>query len=131
MQHKRHRNLTAAALVAGALLGLAACSSGSSRPVDAPAPTATVTQTPAAPDAGNLEAKRPAVLAALRDVNSRLAGNETQAMTDAIKQCAALDSGAPNPDHLAAQRFAHDGITLTDDDGAHIDIGLRNSLCPD
>ncbi|MGW0939873.1 hypothetical protein [Streptomyces sp. NPDC002666] len=75
-------------------------------------------------------AERDAVLAAVRDVNGNLTQDEDKAIDAARNQCAALDGGAANTDHTAAQRFSYDGITLTDDDGSHINIGLRKTLCP-
>jgi len=75
-------------------------------------------------------AERDAVLAAVRDVNGNLTHDEDKAIDAARNQCAALDGGAANTDHTAAQRFSYDGVTLTDDDGSHINIGLRKTLCP-
>ncbi|WP_244217203.1 hypothetical protein [Streptomyces carpinensis] len=75
-------------------------------------------------------AGRTAVLGAIRDVDARLTADEDKAIGAARIQCAALARGATNPDHNAALRFSYDGVTLTDDDGAHIDIGLRETLCP-
>ncbi|MFE2021528.1 hypothetical protein ACFW9O_26155 [Streptomyces sp. NPDC059499] len=75
-------------------------------------------------------AERSAVLAAIHDVNGNLIHDEDKAIDAARNQCAALDGGATNPDHTAAQRFSYDGITLTDDDGKHINFGLRKTLCP-
>lgn len=76
-------------------------------------------------------AERSAVLAAIHDVNGNLIRDEDKAIDAARNQCAALDGGATNPDHSAAQRFSYGGITLTDDDGSHINIGLRKTLCPE
>ncbi|MFR9798237.1 hypothetical protein ACL02U_20400 [Streptomyces sp. MS06] len=81
---------------------------------------------PAAPTG----AERDAVLAAIRDVNAKLTVDEDKAVDAARKQCSALDGGAANPDHAAAQRFSYGGVTLTDDDGGHLNIGLRKTLCP-
>ncbi|MFD5269443.1 hypothetical protein [Streptomyces sp. NPDC058335] len=75
-------------------------------------------------------AERDAVLAAIHDVNSNLTHDEDKAVNAARNQCASLDGGATNPDHTAAQRFSYDGVTLTDDDGSHINLGLRKTLCP-
>ncbi|MEU9946815.1 hypothetical protein [Streptomyces sp. NPDC047939] len=75
-------------------------------------------------------AERDAVLAAVSDVNGNLTHDEDKAIDAARHQCAALDGGAANTDHTAAQRFSYDGVTLTDDDGSHINIGLRKTLCP-
>jgi hypothetical protein len=75
-------------------------------------------------------AKRTAVLGAIRDVDAKLTADENKAIDAARNQCSALDGGAANPDHSAAQRFSYDGVTLTDDDGAHLNIGLRKTLCP-
>lgn len=49
-------------------------------------------------------AERDAVLAAVMDVNSRLTQDEDKAIDAARNQCAALDGGAANTDHSAAQR---------------------------
>ncbi|WP_328561844.1 hypothetical protein [Streptomyces coelicoflavus] len=76
-------------------------------------------------------AERDAVLAAVFDVNAKLTADEDKAIDAARNQCASLDGGATNPDHTAALRFSYDGITLTDDDGAHLNIGLRKTLCPE
>lgn len=76
-------------------------------------------------------ADRAAVLAVLFDVGGgKLISDEDKAVGAARDQCAALDGGAANPDHAAAQRFSYNGVTLTDDQGKHIDIGLRKTLCP-
>ncbi|WP_327365313.1 hypothetical protein [Streptomyces sp. NBC_01217] len=76
-------------------------------------------------------AERDAVLATILDVNSNLIHDEDKAINAARNQCAALDGGATDPDHSAAQRFSYDGVTLTDDDGSHINFGLRKTLCPE
>ncbi|MGW3687749.1 DUF732 domain-containing protein [Streptomyces sp. NPDC005125] len=76
-------------------------------------------------------AERDAVLATILDVNSNLIHDEDKAINAARNQCAALDGGATNPDHSAAQRFSYDGVTLTDDDGSHINFGLRKTFCPE
>lgn len=76
-------------------------------------------------------AERDAVLATILDVNSNLIHDEDKAINAARNQCAALDGGATDPDHSAAQRFSYDGVTLTDDDGSHINRGLRKTLCPE
>ncbi len=65
------------------------------------------------------------------DVNATLTHDEAKAIDAARNQCAALDGGAANPDHSAAQRFSYAGVTLTDDDGSHINTGLRKTLCPE
>ncbi|MDK1344186.1 hypothetical protein QNO09_12905 [Streptomyces sp. 378] len=75
-------------------------------------------------------AKRDALLAAIHDVNAKLTADEDKAIDAARNQCSGLNGGAKNPDHLAAERFSYNGITLTDDDGAHLNIGLRKTLCP-
>ncbi|MFC5801981.1 hypothetical protein [Streptomyces formicae] len=74
--------------------------------------------------------ERSAVLGAIFDVNAKLTQDEDKAIDAARNQCSALDGGATNPDHSAAQRFSYNGVTLTDDDGSHINIGLRKTLCP-
>ncbi|MEU2429855.1 hypothetical protein ABZ611_10080 [Streptomyces sp. NPDC007861] len=75
--------------------------------------------------------ERSAVLAAIHDVNGKLTHDEDKAINAARNQCAALDGGATNPDHSAAQRFSYGGVTLTDEDGSHINFGLRKTLCPE
>ncbi|MEV7996882.1 hypothetical protein AB0O67_34880 [Streptomyces sp. NPDC086077] len=76
-------------------------------------------------------AERDAVLAAIRDVNGNLTHDEDKAIDAARNQCASLVGGATSPDREAAQRFSYDGVTLTDDDGSHINFGLRKTLCPE
>ncbi|MEU9090985.1 hypothetical protein [Streptomyces sp. NPDC048428] len=76
-------------------------------------------------------AERSAVLEAIHDVNGNLTHDEDKAIDAARNQCSALEGGATNPDHVAAQRFSYDGVTLTDDDGSHINFGLRRTLCPE
>ncbi|MFJ4467421.1 DUF732 domain-containing protein [Streptomyces sp. NPDC089424] len=76
-------------------------------------------------------AERDAVLAAIHDVNGNLTRDEDKAIEAARNQCSSLDNGTTNPDHAAAQRFSYDGVTLTDDDGSHINVGLRRTLCPE
>ncbi|GAA2930829.1 hypothetical protein ACFPN0_09345 [Kitasatospora cinereorecta] len=76
-------------------------------------------------------AERDAVLAAIHDVNGELTHDEDKAIDAARNQCASLEGGGTNPDHSAAQRFSYDGVTLTDEDGSHINFGLRKTLCPD
>ncbi|MFJ4832953.1 hypothetical protein ACIP79_24070 [Streptomyces sp. NPDC088747] len=76
-------------------------------------------------------AERDALLAAVMDVNGNLVHDEDKAVDAARNQCAALDGGTANPDHSAAQRFSYDGVTLSDDDGKHINLALRRTLCPE
>ncbi|MFE0633119.1 hypothetical protein ACFW3D_40070 [Streptomyces sp. NPDC058864] len=76
-------------------------------------------------------AERDAVLAAVMDVNSNLTHDEDKAINAARSQCSALDGDATNPDRSAAQRFSYNGVTLTDHDGRHINVGLRKTLCPE
>lgn len=133
---------TTAALIAALAITLVGCSSSdnddskpettesSSRPS-----TDTSADTSAAEKAAGIPAeptgdKRAAVLAAIHDVNAKLTADEDKAIEAARDQCSGLDGGAENPDRLAAERFSYNGITLTDDDGAHLNIGLRNTLCP-
>ncbi|MFD5629006.1 hypothetical protein [Streptomyces sp. NPDC127072] len=75
-------------------------------------------------------AERDALLAAVMDVSGNLIHDEDKAVDAARNQCAALDGGAANPDRIAAQRFSYDGVTLSDDDGKHINLALRRTLCP-
>jgi hypothetical protein len=46
------------------------------------------------------------------------------------EQCAKLSSGVADPDAAAVRNFSYDGITITPADGAHINYGLRQTLCP-
>lgn len=102
-------------------------SAGSSAPAAAGSTAAEAAGIPPEPD-GDL---RSAVLQAVQDVNGELIHDEDKAIDAARNQCAALDGGAENPDHAAAQRFSYDGVTLTDDDGRHLNVGLRSTLCPE
>ncbi|MFC9729752.1 hypothetical protein ACFWGM_10775 [Streptomyces roseolus] len=61
---------------------------------------------------------------------SGLIHDEEKAVDAARDQCAALDGGGAGSDRSAAQRFSYDGVTLTDDDGGHLDTGLRRALRP-
>lgn len=76
-------------------------------------------------------AARDAVLAVVKDVNGKLIHDEDKALDAARNQCSSLNGGGKNPDHSAAQRFSYNGVELTDDDGRHINIGLRKTLCPE
>ncbi|MEU0965666.1 hypothetical protein ABZ357_09650 [Streptomyces sp. NPDC005917] len=123
---------TIAMATAALAITLVGCSSTDSKPT----PTATKsTDTSAAEQAAGIPAeptgaKRDAVLAAIRDVNAKLTADEDKAIRAARNQCSGLNGGATNPGHLAAERFSYDGVTLTDDDGTHLNIGLRKTLCP-
>ncbi|MEV6106896.1 hypothetical protein AB0M28_19580 [Streptomyces sp. NPDC051940] len=122
---------------AALLLALTGCSSDSDTPGSAadtkPTPSAAAPETqentgiPPAPTG----AERDALLAAIRDVNARLTADEDKAINAARNQCHSLEGGTTTADHSAAVRFSYDGITLSDDDGAHLNIGLRKTLCPE
>ncbi|MER7806195.1 DUF732 domain-containing protein [Streptomyces sp900116325] len=133
---------TSVAIVAILAVTVVGCSSdkGSNSKVDtikstAPEASSAADASGAAKNAGMppkpTGAERDAVLATILDVNSNLIHDEDKAIDAARNQCAALDGGATNPDHTAAQRFSYDGVTLTDDDGSHINFGLRKTLCPE
>ncbi|MEV6174918.1 hypothetical protein AB0L99_42780 [Streptomyces sp. NPDC051954] len=129
---------TTAALIAALAITLVGCSSSDndeSKPKTTesssqPSADASVTEKAVGIPAEPTGAKRDAVLAAILDVNAKLTADEDKAIDAARNQCSALDGGATNPDHTAAERFSYNGITLTDDDGAHLNIGLRKTLCP-
>ncbi|MFG2428067.1 hypothetical protein [Streptomyces sp. NPDC048590] len=137
----RIRIITAAAVAVVAVTAVG-CSSDkdgdvTSKPAKSAAPEASAT----AGGGGEAEgtgippeptgAERDAVLAAVHDVNGKLTHDEEKAIDAARNQCASLDGGAKDPDHDAAQRFSYDGVTLTDEDGGHINFGLRKTLCPE
>ncbi|WP_329214647.1 hypothetical protein OG257_36475 [Streptomyces sp. NBC_00683] len=133
---------TTAAIAAVLTVTVVGCSSGKDSDSKADATKSTVTEAPgAAGDSGAAKnagvppeptgGERDAVLQAVQDVHSNLIHDEDKAIDAARNQCAALDGGATDPDHSAAQRFSYDGVTLTDDDGSHINIGLRRTLCPE
>ncbi|NML51694.1 hypothetical protein HHL19_22285 [Streptomyces sp. R302] len=140
----RIRTAAAVAVLAVALVG---CGTDSDRhrPTTVEIPSPTHARTPPATGtahtgtgAGNAGippeptgARRDAVLAAIRDVNAGLAHDEEKAIDAARSQCAALDGGAAEPDRSAVRRFSYDGVTLTRDDGSHLNIGLRRTLCPE
>ncbi|TXS10339.1 hypothetical protein [Streptomyces sp. wa22] len=142
---------TTAAIVAVLAVTLVGCSSDEGGETEADATRSTVAEPSSASDdsasddsasddSGSAEsagippeptgAERDAVLAAIRDVNGNLTHDEDKAVDAARNQCSSLDGGGSDPDHSAAQRFSYDGVTLTDDDGRHINIGLRKTLCP-
>lgn len=132
--------ITIAAITAALAVGLAGCSSSDSddskTDTAKSTPSATKsTDTRAAEKAAGIPAEptgaeRDAVLAAIHDVNAKLTVDEDKAIDAARNQCSGLNGGAKNPEHLAAERFSYNGITLTDDDGAHLNVGLRKTLCP-
>lgn len=138
-----------AVVIALAVLGLAGCSgndsadkpagpSSGARPTNAPSALPSSTPSADRSAAGQAAgippeptgAERTAVLGAIRDVDARLTADEDKAIDAARNQCSALAGGATNPDHSAALRFSYDGVTLADEDGAHINTGLRKTLCP-
>jgi hypothetical protein len=113
---------------------------GSSAPAEGEAATggeagADGTDSPAPEASGALPpeptgAARADVMAVVLDVNVGLFKDEEKAIDAARKQCAALDSGVADPDHSAAELFSYNGITPTDEDGSHLNHGLRRTLCP-
>ncbi|MGW1814481.1 hypothetical protein ACWCQM_13095 [Streptomyces sp. NPDC002125] len=139
---------TAAAVAAVLAFTVVGCSSEESKPdtievaspqpsksADSPEPSESAdsgdgAESAALPDEPTGD-KRSAVLAAILDVNGNLIRDEDKAIDAARNQCAALDGGAADPNRSAAERFSYDGVTLTDDDGSHINIGLRKTLCPE
>lgn len=133
---------TTAAIVAVLAVTVVGCSSGKAS--DSKADSVKSTRPEASSAAGDSDAaknahippaptgaERDAVLATIHDVNANLTHDEDKAINAARNQCASLDGGATNPEHGAAQRFSYDGVTLTDDDGRHINFGLRKTLCPE
>ncbi|WP_448321391.1 hypothetical protein [Streptomyces sp. CO7] len=93
---------------------------------DSPAPEASEAALPPEPQG----AARSDVMRVVFDVDVNLFKDEEKAIDAARKQCAALDSGVADPDHSAAELFSYNGITPTDEDGSHLNYGLRRTLCP-
>lgn len=75
--------------------------------------------------------KRTAVIAAIKDVDPKLVQDEDKAIEKARYQCVNLDGGVSDTVDSAIQLFSYDGVTLTDDDARHLNIALRNTLCPE
>ncbi|GEC10774.1 hypothetical protein SSP24_84290 [Streptomyces spinoverrucosus] len=75
--------------------------------------------------------KRTAVIAAIKDVNPKLAQDEDKAIEKARYQCVNLDGGVLDTVNSAMELFSYDGVMLTEDDARHLNIGLRNTLCPE
>ncbi|MEV0007770.1 hypothetical protein AB0M10_16350 [Streptomyces sp. NPDC051840] len=134
--------ITTAAVVAVLAVTVVGCSTDKdgdavSKPTKSAAPEASATADGGGEAKGTgippepTGAERDAVLAAVRDVDATLTHDEDKAIDAARNQCASLDGGAKDPDHDAAQRFSYDGVTLTDEDGGHINFGLRKTLCPE
>ncbi|MFD6247509.1 hypothetical protein [Streptomyces roseolus] len=137
----RIRTTTAAAATA-----LADCGQPTTIGRPSPTPTRTTTAPAAPPAAGTAatgagagkaglppdptDARRDTVTAAIRDIDGGLIHDEEKAIDAARDQCAALDGDGAGRDRSAAQRFSYDGVTLTDDDGGHLDTGLRRTLRP-
>ncbi|MER5477284.1 hypothetical protein ABT026_09905 [Streptomyces sp. NPDC002734] len=93
---------------------------------DSPAPEASDAALPPEPQG----TARADVMRVVFDVDVSLFKDEEKAIYAARKQCAALDSGVADPDHSAAELFSYNGITPTDEDGSHLNYGLRRTLCP-
>ncbi|WP_327713013.1 hypothetical protein OG912_36055 [Streptomyces sp. NBC_00464] len=132
---------TTAAIAAVLAVSIAGCSGDKGSDSKADATRSTAPETSRAADNSDAAKKgglppeptgaaRSAALQAIHDVNGNLTHDEDKAIDAARDQCAALDGGATNPDRGAAQRFSYDGIKLTDDDGGHLNHGLRKTLCP-
>ncbi|GAA2654568.1 hypothetical protein [Streptomyces vastus] len=75
--------------------------------------------------------KRTAVIAAMKDVNPKLVQDEDKAIEKARYQCVNLDGGVSDTVNSARELFSYDGVMLTEDDARHLNIGLRNTLCPE
>lgn len=150
--------ITTAAVAAALAVSLVGCSSGSDNDADskadaakssapaAPSESSAPSSEPTAPDteAGGdtTEAdkvappaptgdKRTAVIAAIRDVDPKLVQDEDKAIEKARYQCVNLDGGVPDTVNSARELFSYDGVTPTEDDARHINIGLRKTLCPE
>ncbi|MFG2023164.1 hypothetical protein [Streptomyces sp. NPDC048825] len=134
---------TTAAVTAVLAVGLVGCSSDNG--TDSKADTAP-SSAPAAPNTADSsdtsEAdkvalpeptgdKRTAVIAAMKDVNPKLVQDEDKAIEKARYQCVNLEGGVSDTVNSAMELFSYDGIMLTEDDAHHLNIGLRNTLCPE
>lgn len=76
-------------------------------------------------------AQRSAVIAAIKDVNPKLVQDRDKAIEKARYQCVNLDGGVPDTVDSAMELFSYNGVMPTEDDARHINIGLRNTLCPE
>lgn len=129
--------IAAAVVAATAVVALAACSSkgGDDKPmatattVSAPAATTTDAAVPALPPAPT-GAERVAYLAAIKSVDPALVADPDKAVQAGRNQCQAINGGAADPNHLAAERFGNDARPLTDTQGAAINAALRLTICP-
>jgi predicted small lipoprotein YifL len=138
---------SAAVLVAAALaFSLTACGeSGDGKKADSakpgtPAATSAVPQPSAASPSASKPgsgippkptgAERDAYLAAIKVVAPNAAADPDKAIDAGRNQCMALNGGAKNPDHSAAQRFGSDAHPLTDAQGKAINVALRATMCP-
>ncbi|KOY50429.1 MULTISPECIES: hypothetical protein [unclassified Streptomyces] len=75
-------------------------------------------------------AEREAYLAAIKAVAPNAAADPDKAIDAGRNQCSALNGGAQNVDHSAAQRFGNDAHPLTDGQGKAINVALRATMCP-
>ncbi|WP_330260962.1 DUF732 domain-containing protein [Streptomyces sp. NBC_00539] len=140
------KRTTAAAIAITAALAasLTACGDSSDDKAAPTAPTAVGTPAGQATPSASASAVKPsngmpprptgaardAYLAAITIVAPNTAADPDKAIDAGRNQCSALNGGAQNPDHAAAQRFGNDAHPLTDAQGKAINAALRATMCP-
>ncbi|MFE0819153.1 hypothetical protein [Streptomyces sp. NPDC058847] len=125
---------TAAAICAGALLALTACSSSSDDQADTkPTPKASASQEQKndAAKLGGLPPrptgeKRQQLLDALAKAAPDVVRYEDKAVDAARNQCSAFGEGVKRPDWLASQRFTYKDVTTTEAQGKQINEALKS-----
>ncbi|MFE2353460.1 hypothetical protein [Streptomyces parvulus] len=124
---------TAAALAAGVLLALTACSSSDDEASNKPTPAATPS-----PDFSKAEkaagippeptgAKRQQLLDALAKAAPDVVKYEDDAIDAARNQCSAINGGGAKLDWTASQRFTYEDVTTTEAQGKAINEALKSS----
>ncbi|MER7801239.1 hypothetical protein ABTX71_13000 [Streptomyces parvulus] len=122
---------TAAALAAGALLALTACSSSETGSDSKPKATPSVDYSAAEKSAGippePTGAKRQQLLDALAKAAPDVVKYEDDAIDAARNQCSAINGGGAKLDWTASQRFTYEGVTTTEAQGKAINEALKSS----
>jgi hypothetical protein len=126
--------ITAAAIAAAAFLTLTACNSDDSdddtNGKTAPTVDMSSIQSAAGFPAEPTGAALTAYLAAIKAAAPSLTDDPGKLIRHGQNQCQAMNSGAANADHAAAERFGNDVTPLTDAQGQAINAALRLTLCP-
>ncbi|MEU8537140.1 hypothetical protein [Streptomyces parvulus] len=122
---------TAAALAAGALLALTACSSsetgGDSKPKATPSADYSAAEKASGIPPVPTGAKRQQLLDALAKAAPDVVKYEDDAIDAARNQCSAINGGGAKLDWTASQRFTYEDVTTSEAQGKAINEALKSS----